>query len=166
MDEDTHPPASNECGPTVLFLDVDGVLNQCGHEQDVLTTKAGLLKKIVTKTACSIIVSSTWRRRQQMRDLLVKLLRQSDVAVTGWTPCLDMINDSGFFVTGERGHEIQAWLDENPHVMRFVILDDCKDMAHLGTHLVQTESFVGLTEEIADEVIRRLTNECCGSEMP
>jgi hypothetical protein len=156
MDEDSHPPVTTESGPTVLFLDVDGVLNQCGHQQDVLTAKAALLKQIVTKTACSIVVSSTWRRREQMRQLLVKLLRQSDVAVSGWTPCLDMITDSGFYVTGERGHEIQAWLDVHPQVTRFVILDDCKDMAHLGAHLVQTESFVGLTEEIANEVIRRL----------
>jgi hypothetical protein len=30
------------------------------------------------------------------------------------------------------------------------------DMAHLGDHLVQTDTFTGLTEALADEAIRRL----------
>jgi hypothetical protein len=140
----------------VLFLDVDGVLNQCGHFQDILTSKARLLRRIVVETGCFIVVSSTWRRSPDTRKLLVNLLQQSEVTVHDWTPQLDKITDSGMYFMPERGIEIQAWLDQHPEITRFVILDDASDMAHLVEHLVQTDSFTGLTEALANEVIRRL----------
>ena len=143
-------------GRVVLFLDVDGVLNQCGHFQDVLTSKAQLLRRIVVETSCSIVVSSTWRRNADTRKLLVQLLMENDVSIHDWTPQLDKITDHGLHSIPERGHEIQAWLDSHPEVTRFVILDDAADMAHLMEHLVQTESFTGLTEALTREVIRRL----------
>jgi hypothetical protein len=140
----------------VLFLDVDGVLNQCGHHQDVLTAKAAMVRRIVEQTGCTIVVSSTWRRYDDLLGLLKKLLRQAEVEIAGCTPCLDRRTAEGVYIATERGEEIQAWLDENPGVDRFVILDDAADMAHLVGHLVQTDSSVGLTEELADETIRRL----------
>jgi hypothetical protein len=140
----------------VLFLDVDGVLNKCGTFNDVHTDKATLLYRIVAETRCSIVVSSTWRRTAHSRKLLVSLLQQSGVTISDWTPCLDRISDSGYLVIAERGHEIQAWLDDHPEATRFVILDDAGDMAHLMEHLVRTDTFTGLTNELADEVIRRL----------
>jgi hypothetical protein len=140
----------------VLFLDVDGVLNQCGYQQDVLTAKARLLHRIVTETGCSVVVSSTWRQREERRRLLVKLLQENGVSIADWTPCLDAISDTGLYLMQGRADEIQAWLEVHPEVTRFAILDDLADMAHLGAHLVQTDSFIGLTEALAEEVIRRL----------
>lgn len=145
-----------ESGSTVLFLDVDGVLNKCGTFHDVHADKAQILYRIVTETGCSIVVSSTWRRTAHSRKLLVGLLQQSGVSIADWTPCLDRISDEGHLVIAERGHEIQAWLDEHPGVTRFVILDDSKDMAHLMDHLVQTDTFTGLTNALADEAIQWL----------
>lgn len=145
------------CPPgKVLFLDVDGVLNRCGFPADVLTEKVLLLKRIVAGTGCAVVVSSTWRTSERMRELLVRLLGEHCISISDWTPCLDGVNDAGLFVRSERHHEIQAWLDRYPAVERFVILDDLGDMGHLQSWLVQTESSVGLTSATADEVIARL----------
>src|SRR5688572_1358777 len=114
--------APSAAASVVLFLDVDGVLNQCGHFQDILTSKAQLLRRIVVETGCSIVVSSTWRRSLDTRKLLVSLLQQSDVTIYDWTPQLDKITDSGLYFMPERGIEIQAWLEANPAITRFVIL--------------------------------------------
>lgn len=56
----------------------------------------------------------------------------------------------------ERGLEIQAWLDRDGYKGVFVIVDDDSDMAHLMPHLVKTDNNVGLTEERAGEIIKRL----------
>ena len=56
----------------------------------------------------------------------------------------------------KRGLEIQKWLDKNPGVDKFIILDDDSDMVHLMSHLLQTDGEFGLTNEIADEAIKRL----------
>jgi hypothetical protein len=140
----------------VLFLDVDGVLNQCGHHQEVLTEKAGLLARIVSETQCRIVVSSTWRLYEELRDRLTELLQVHAISISDWTPCIDRRTDSGIYIATERGEEIQRWLDENPGTTRFVILDDHADMAHLTAHLLQTESSTGLTEVLVEEAIRRL----------
>ena len=140
----------------VLFLDVDGVLNCCQNLHDVDADKIGRLRKIVNETGCRIVLSSNWRIRDKTRERLAALLREGGVSFSSWTPCLDRIAEDGIHVMAERGDEIQAWLDEHAEVTCFVILDDYSDMAHLQQYLVQTESFVGLTDELTDEVIRRL----------
>jgi hypothetical protein len=99
-----------------------------------------------------VVVSSTWRLFPPLLESLEKLLRKSGVSIAGCTPSLEMS-------LHERGDEIQAWLDGHPEVTRFVILDDHADMAHLGAHLVQTDSVTGLTKDLAEEAIRRLKAE-------
>jgi hypothetical protein len=79
--------------------------------------------------------------------------------IVDFTPSLERTTASGFKVPADRGVEIQAWLDDHPRVQRFVILDDLAGMAHLSGHLVQTESRTGLTQELADEVVRRMKGE-------
>ena len=53
--------------------------------------------------------------------------------------------------------EIQGWLDRNSAPKRFVILDDEGDMGPLQPHLVQTDSFKGLTDELTDRVITQFS---------
>jgi hypothetical protein len=56
---------------------------------------------------------------------------------------------------GERGDEIQKWLEGHP-TRRFVILDDNDDMAMHMDRLVLTESKPGLTKADADRAIEML----------
>ena len=132
------------------------MLNQCGYQQDVLTSKAALIRKVVDETGCHVVVSSTWRLFEDRRELLGSLLGDAGVSILDWTPEIETMDDHGFKGFVERGEEIQLWLDANPEVSRFVILDDFEDMAHLGAQLVKTESSIGLTEALAEEVILRL----------
>ena len=154
-------------GSAVLFLDVDGVLNRVGTCErsphgtyGVEMEKVKMLRDIVAATGCKIVVSSTWRKYD---DLMAYLREQIGGGVSsqiiGETPVLDRRTASGIHVAKVRGDEIQAWLDENPEVKRIVILDDDSDMAHLAPHLVKTNGRKGLSAEIAETVIRRLNHD-------
>ena len=140
---------------TVLFLDVDGVLNQSGNSQKGLDAgKVALLKQIVDQTGCGIVVSSTWRKFEHSRRAIVDCIVDIGGVLRGFTPQLS--HQGEVWAATPRGIEIEAWLLENREVNHFVILDDDDEMGGLIPHLVQTNSADGLTVEIAAEVIRRL----------
>jgi hypothetical protein len=147
-----------------LFLDVDGVLNRCGASGHGLESdKIALLKEIVDATGCGIVLSSMWRKSPDAVGRLDAVLTAAQIL---WdremTPVLDR-QIGQLWVTDTRGREIQHWLNRNP-VQAFVILDDDADMGALLPHLVKTDSFTGLTPEIAAEVIRRF-NEPTNSQI-
>lgn len=144
----------------VIFLDIDGVLNN----QEVFKRKKEIrvwdekcidrLNRITEETGAKIVISSTWRRSNDFYSAI-----KNEMGITG-----EIIGKTpDYLPRGEpeiyRGDEIQAWLDENPNVKKFIILDDDSDMAHLMFHLLQTETKIGLTDEHAEEAIRRLKNE-------
>lgn len=106
------------------------------------------LNLIIESTGVQVVVSSCWRYCHNIVGLQ-KLLeyRGFKGELIGITP----INLMG--TEKLRGYEIQSWLDLNPEVDRFVILDDNGGMAHLRKYLVQTETKVGLTEENARKAI-------------
>ncbi len=131
----------------VIFLDIDGVLNNydtlgplgLGWEPSLVK----ILKRIVKETEAKIVLSSAWRILKNNCRIITDDMK---IGFIDKTP-----QD---FKT--RGSEIQGWLDNNPRVDRFVILDDASDMEHLMPHLLQTDGEFGLTDEIADEAIKRL----------
>ncbi len=146
------------CKNAALFLDVDGVLNRCDKspsrlESDLLAN----LARIVAATDCGIVLSSTWRLNPSALEELALAFEACGLAIAGMTPDLCGLSESGIFMAKERGEEIQAWMNENGTPERFCIIDDNSDMAHLGRNLVQTDSFEGLTETIAERVIDLLT---------
>lgn len=142
----------------ILFLDVDGVLNRCGKSaQGLETDKVELLGRIVAAANPYIVVSSTWRISERYLGRLKAVLFSLNARFAGVTPYHNDRTEGGIFFAKSRGNEIQEWLDTHGTPDKFVILDDDSDMAHLEPHLVSTQSFTGLTAEIADEVIRRLT---------
>ena len=149
----------------VLFLDIDGVLNseQSAIYYNRLNVENGGFNDFSCPIARSnlhsileelpdlkIVVSSTWRlgeTLESMRGVLAQLALIKPDRVIGMTPSL-----RGGKV---RGDEIQAWLDANPGVERFVIVDDDSDMAHLMNSLVQTSWRHGLMRKDAVEIINR-----------
>ena len=60
-----------------------------------------------------------------------------------------------------RGNEIQQWLDIHKEydVEDFIILDDDSDMEHLIDHLIQTDSILGITYYIYEQIISRWGEE-------
>ena len=147
----------------VLFLDVDGVLNggqtreKCRGFTGVDQDKCDRVVRIVRETDARIVLSSTWRKHPDMLPYLwQKLGADAKARYVGDTPVLDAREDGLVWRAQPRGAEIQVWLDDHKDVTHFVILDDDADMAHLMDHLVLTDNRIGLTDDIANEVIRRL----------
>lgn len=143
----------------VLFLDVDGVLNNGSwamemYERGVRVFRDGLLfepslvqlRRIVDETGAAIVVSSSWRLDPEAYEQLREWLAKYGMVIHDQTP----------WVGGDRGEDITAWFNRNPGRYRYVILDDDDDMGRHLKHLVRTDFNIGLTEEKADECVRRL----------
>lgn len=134
----------------VIFLDIDGVLN-CASTQRRLRgspfvdeDKLLLLKDLVEKTGAELVLSSTWRLGLLYPDVAA-FTADADALVEEFHKYgLSLYDSTPRLSDKQRGHEIAAWLEKNPDIERFVILDDDSDMAHLKEHLVQTSWLTGL----------------------
>jgi hypothetical protein len=136
----------------VLFLDFDGVLNSYHSPRsngDIFSPVSCLcLNQVLSlEPELKIVVSSAWRLHglEYVRRVLDK---------NGIDPAR-VIDVTGREV-GFRGYQIQCWLDRNPGVENFVILDDESDMGSLMHKLVKTRSFKGLTPEEVPLVVETL----------
>ncbi len=161
----------------VIFLDVDGVLNDDGPErndQGIVIDQSYIrnLKRIIEKTGAEVVLSSSWRysygkyARQGFQgddenvEIFLKRLDMYDIQIPGITP---------YFFNGHdmRPFEIASWLSRRPEVENFVILDDETfwDWKWLKPHVVCTSkerkyqkgSFVkGLDERCAQMAVEVL----------
>ena len=136
----------------VIFLDVDGVLNDA-TTKDVINGYIGLdeskidgLKKIIDATNADIVLSSSWRLNKDknniyydgMYDELEKRLREKGIVI------LDCTVDTGDDYY--RGKQIKLWLDHNKdlNITDYVIIDDVffDDFdKELSTHFVNTHYY-------------------------
>lgn len=124
----------------ILFLDIDGVLNHSQTKDRIggyIGLNAGMIKRfnkiIEAHPDVKIVVSSTWRHTfshgvYENFEQLVELLKSRGVQgeFIGHTPF--PVETTGGWMSGStyrtRGAEIRLWLDANPEVENFVILDD------------------------------------------
>lgn len=147
-----------------LFLDIDGVLNSkrikaLGKFGDRTHTRTfGFADEYMERLnhishsvyGMEIVISSAWRCLYE-REVLEALMQGEgmDADIIDMTPMSRSV----------RGDDLQRWLDANDQVVgktcKSVILDDADDMLHLLPYLVQTKWSEGLSDEEADEVIRR-----------
>lgn len=139
----------------ILFLDIDGVCNSAEYAKSKRNPKKGGLlgidplaanrvKKIIEATGCHVVLSSTWRLDTNSRVQVANEVC-AFIDVTPYMP------------RGIRGAEINAWLDKNPQVQRYAILDDDKDMLpDQLPNFFDTTFEHGLTPAITLEVIHHL----------
>lgn len=145
----------------IIFLDVDGVLNNEVCDGNVLDEKIDLLKQLVNVTQAKIVLSSSWRRGYKLREkanptirdmyemeMLQKLERklfEKDLEIFDYTPIIS---------SKCRGLEITEWLElkKENSINGFVILDDM-DIPPYTTHLVRVEAYIGLTEDDVKQAI-------------
>jgi len=162
---------------SLLFLDIDGVLNSAawlyasdrpegmeflGNEHLMVSNPAAVarLNLILSKSGAEVVISSSWRHGfdpGRMQDILDRAGFSGKVI--GATPTW-MGNGN------VRGDEIQAWLDDNGGRGKatenygwpdpFVILDDDADMAHLLPKLVHTTWAHGLLDEHVEAALGHL----------
>lgn len=138
----------------ILFLDIDGVVNCATTSQrhrgcigiDPYMTL--LVDRIIQATGVKVVLSSNWRKANLFR----KEVREQVCTFIAVTPGS---------ASGQRGLEIQAWLDnqEIEQVEKYAILDDDSDMLEEQMpNFFKTEWQTGLTQEIADKVIQHLNS--------
>lgn len=155
----------------LIFLDYDGVVNnlifhKIDGEPDFyfkpLEETAELdrqvndfqavawLNKICREFDCKIVVTSTWRGRDDYKECLYRAGFKGEIIDR--TPRLG----------GERGGEIYVWLNrkENQDIVKdiddFIILDDDSDMGNLlMSHLIQTDTYRGLGYHEYEKICKR-----------
>lgn len=143
----------------VLFLDFDGVLNlwpKPSRSGDFDKPSCINLEMLLNKVPdLRVVISSSWRHfgYEAVRDILKSngIDPRRVVDITG--------NEQSYVDNNHRGCQIQAWLDKNPKVKDFAIIDDESDMGHLKHKLVKTDRFVGLTQSNVEKVLDIL-GEC------
>lgn len=148
----------------VLFLDFDGVMDTAYY--DLYLTKHCLaekdrfgvvfdpdcisnLAKIINKTGADIVVSSTWKYFMSLTDFHeMWKYRNLPGKVIGMTPN----------VAGERGAQIDAWLNEHP-VDNYAIIDDLDAdnfTSNQIQHLFIVNPYTGLDKDTSNRIIAYL----------
>ena len=159
MREGRHAIDGRGDGAPILFLDVDGVLNERvfvasrrwgGTYGMVDRARVAMLNDVAARTGCLVVVSSTWRSDEGFRAGLrrrgVRLRYHRDWR-TGRLAGPD---------AGHRGSEVAEWLSRNP-VAKYAIVDDGSDfLADQLGRLVQTDYATGLLPSHAEALVTLL----------
>jgi len=171
-----HLPAETR----VIFLDIDGVLNSVASREAVGTPQQrptlclsndvagvddqmlGYLQTIVQKTNAVVVLSSTWRLEPEKMEELADVLATRGIDLIGTTP--DLSPSCG----GDRVDEIREWLKEAScsdeiWVAEWIAIDDLNltgmNKKMKPEYFVRTSDAVGLTAELAEEAIKKLSNQ-------
>ena len=121
----------------VIFLDFDGVLNSEASFRYEARRKSNRIPDSLSDVCCSnlqyileqdadikLVISSTWREEGQE---VVEFL-QGDGFLNGrFVNGSRIIGKTPSVFSGHRGHEIKLWLEDNPNVTQYVIIDDDDD---------------------------------------
>jgi hypothetical protein len=127
---------TNSLTRTIIFLDIDGVLNTRNHLRKQMKDTGSCsryswcpvaiqnLRRLYSKHNCKIVVSSSWRHELSI-DELKKIFSDNGIdtdLVIGTTPSYARQIDQGNYC---RGHEIAEWLMANAGSFdSYIILDD------------------------------------------
>lgn len=136
----------------VLFLDVDGVLNNNASVErqqgfKVCPFLVDILKTIVDATGVQIVLSSSWRLYDDYTADLRAGLQEKGLDIIDKT--IELPRNSPH---RDRSAEILEWLSRHPEVVNFAIVDDDSD-AKIEGHFFQTVFAEGLTVELAEQII-------------
>ena len=144
----------------VIFLDIDGVLNNWQSMQDDTwssertwrgwdTSALARLVFIAAQTNAKIVISSTWRK---FIGTTVDWWNEQFLEAGTSLKCVGLTNCSR---NGFRGREVADWVDTCPGLTAYVILDDDSDFYEWQPR-VHTPGQFGLLDEHANEAIRLL----------
>jgi hypothetical protein len=157
----------------VVFLDIDGVLNSrqwyahnaASHEgSSPCSTERRLweksidpacvqrLNRILRQTGAVVIVSSSWRKRHALSEIVSILESRGFLGqIDGTTSAIGTLS---------RTEEITEWLAENrPSGIAWVVIDDELTSALPGERVVSPSSETGLTDKDVEQAIAILTGK-------
>lgn len=131
-----------------LFLDIDGVLNSSEDDftHNISDEKINLLKQIVEKTNCRVILSSSWRNMPQLKMAFCRQLAQHGIEVFSQTPYLP---------EKSRVDEIRTFLSNNlrPENCPYAVIDD--DNLDID-NFIRTDYNHGIQQSHVDKIIEIL----------
>lgn len=154
----------------VIFLDVDGVLNNHGPVLEILEINARALLWLVREIPeLEIVLSSAWRYRgcgprstfgQKLSDALsYRESREVIRRVIGQTPP-DLEPDPPRTFFERRSDTIRRYLTENPVDGNWIAIDDLEDIETLGEgHFIRTDPSVGFTMKDALKALELLKGQ-------
>lgn len=135
----------------IIYLDIDGVLFVYGKynfSEIACKNLANLLEEV---SELKIVVCSSWRHlgMEQCKNTLDfhGIDKKRVIDCTGNEP-------------GPRGGQVQAWMDRNPGVTNYVIIDDESDFPGLEDHLVRPNGYVGFTSADKQKALDILKKPC------
>ena len=138
----------------IIFLDVDGVLN---NSDTRTVTRDGWcfvddrlvcnLACIVHATGAKVVLSSTWRDDWHREDETLNTLAFEDLRNKLREFKVEIMSKTGAWRKC-RGLEIQEWLDnwKGEEIENFIILDDWNDMEPVKDYLFWINPTFGLTD--------------------
>merc|ERR1719203_2012986 len=142
------------------------------RESDFAVAALGNLRSIVQQTGATIVLSSEWRRTEELRSSIGAVLRSHDIPpFRDYTPILhtkaeyQAVNPVVAWCE-RRAREIGKWLKEHPEVTAWVALDDL-DFAwadavrmagtpYVKYRSVKTNDRICLTDADAEEAVKLL----------
>lgn len=188
----TRPKLPPEDRSRVIFLDVDGVLLPTNtlqtividgvklpaqatvKETDFSIAALGSLRDIVRRTGAIIVLSSEWRRGEELRSSIAAVMKSFGVPpFRETTPLLEPRGElqraSPLLAWCERrSREIGKWLKEHPEVTAWVALDDLDftmadsvklpNTPWIKARSVLTHDRLCLTEQDAEAAVQILLN--------
>lgn len=142
---------------TILFVDIDGVLNTRSHlrrqmlqngfctKMDWCPSAINNLRRLCEMVDGHIVVSSSWRHDHTLEQLREIFCNNGldDQRVIGVTPSAAEQTGSENYC---RGHEIAAWLREHPAENYVILDDDATMLSHQMERLIRTGIENGFAE--------------------
>lgn len=133
----------------VIFLDMDGVLNNAYHLNNryIEKDKFEQLQRIVKETGAKVVLSTSWREFPDWSNFLHDFFCVAGIDVVGSTPVRD-----GW----RRQDEIREWFKDNDFpIDAFVVLDDIDMSSDFPENMVCTceAGRIGLDTAFADRAI-------------
>ena len=139
----------------IIFLDLDGVLNNWYHPDLIALKNALVLKKILELSKAKIVITSSNKyplQREKIKNIkgsylekYVDILTKYGISLYDLTPYLNEDED--------RSEEIKAYLKTNPEITDFVIVDDELASLDLLKYQVFLDWDRGLQEEHIKPII-------------
>ena len=144
---------------SIIFLDLDGVLNDEDASGEIDPVMAQHLENILQATGAGIVLSTGWRRDYRKKRLFAQSIPSFSQRYVGDTP--DLGAESSFW-SGDgqvnRWDEIESWLADSGFTGRYAVLDDRADMVREHPSFFHTVngSQKGLTKGMSQRVIDHL----------
>lgn len=159
----------------VIFLDIDGVLNNhawlarrkyaIGRLHKAIETldpaNVAVLNAIVERSGARVIVHSAWRYNLDVRELRLVLDGAGFAGtIAGAIPRYGDDEDGGIIIADDIGMMLHRWLRYRPRITGCVILEDSTIMGPMAEYQVRTSSAAGgLRPEHVEQALAILAKE-------